>query len=181
MPNSLTSFLKLSTPLLALAVVFALVSGTFAADQPTNQSPNNALTLKGVSLGTHVYGPPTSTEALAGKVVVFEYWGDRCPPCIRAIPHLNKLQAKHKDNLVIVANQVWTKDVDAAKKAWTNAGGSDQITVINHGGVKGAQPRGVPHAFVFDHTGTLLWSGHPANKKLDETVAKAINAIPKQS
>lgn len=170
----MTRLLKITAPLLAIVAMLSLMTTTKAA--------NDDVSLKGVTLGTHVYGPKITADDLSGKVVVFEYWGDRCPPCIRAIPHLVKTQEKYgKDKIAIVANQVWTKDVEAAKKAWTNAGGSDKISVVNHGKLKGAKVRGVPNSFIFDHTGKLLYNGHPMNPKFDETVKKAIAALPSQS
>ena len=170
----MTRFIKLSAPLLAIAAILTLVGVTQAA--------NDDVSLKGVDLGTHVYGPQVDADALKGKVVVFEYWGDRCPPCIRAIPHLVKIQEKYGDKkLHIVANQVWTKDTEAAKKAWKNAGGSNAISVVNHGKLEGAKLKGVPHSFIFDHTGKLLWHGHPANKKFDETIKDATEKLPSKS
>lgn len=170
----MTRLLKITAPLLAIVALLTFVTMTNAG--------NDDVSLDKVDLGTHVHGPKVDAKALEGKVVVFEYWGDRCPPCIRAIPHLVKLQKEYgNDKLQIVANQVWTKDTDAAKKAWENAGGSDKIAVVNHGKLEGAAVRGVPHSFVFDHEGNLLWHGHPADKKLDETIKAAVEKVPSQS
>lgn len=174
----MSTALKFSSLLLAVAAMLALNSFV-QAQGPTN---DDELTLAEVNLGTHVHGPETDADALTGKAVVIEYWGDRCPPCIRAIPHLNEVQAEHtREKLIVVANQVWTQDVDAAKKAWTNAGGGDGITVVNHGAVQGAQVRGVPHAFVFNADGTLAWRGHPASPEFDEAVAAAVATVPAQN
>jgi len=45
-------------------------------------------------------------EGLEGKVVFLEFFGHKCPPCLASIPHLIKLQNKHKDKLAIVAIEV---------------------------------------------------------------------------
>ena len=37
-----------------------------------------------------------------GKFVLVDIWATWCPPCRRAIPHLNELHAKFKDRLVII-------------------------------------------------------------------------------
>ena len=47
-----------------------------------------------------------SIEGLEGKVVFLEFFGHKCPPCLASIPHLIKLQEKHKDKLAIVAIEV---------------------------------------------------------------------------
>ena len=38
-------------------------------------------------------------DDLHGKWVVINYWADWCPPCIKEIPELNKLNAKYSDEL----------------------------------------------------------------------------------
>ena len=38
-------------------------------------------------------------DDLKGKWIVFNYWADWCPPCIKEIPELNKLNAKYSDEL----------------------------------------------------------------------------------
>lgn len=45
-------------------------------------------------------------EGLEGKVVFLEFFGHKCPPCLASIPHLIKLQKKHKDTLAIVSIEV---------------------------------------------------------------------------
>ena len=38
-------------------------------------------------------------DDLKGKWVVINYWADWCPPCIKEIPELNKLNAKYRNEL----------------------------------------------------------------------------------
>ena len=40
-------------------------------------------------------------DALKGKWVVFNYWADWCPPCIKEIPELNNLQSNFPEDLKI--------------------------------------------------------------------------------
>lgn len=169
---------KLALPLLAVAAMLSLGTAT-QADATSKNDKNKDVTLKDVDLGTYVHGPTVKPEVFEGRVVVFEYWGDTCGPCLRAIPHLVKLQKEHGDKkLVIVANQSWTKDVKTAKKAWINSGGDATIPVINHGKLKGAKVEYYPQSFIFDHKGKLLWVGNPHDKDFDSTIENAVKNVP---
>lgn len=156
----------------ALALVAVVAAGVayqaaIAAGDPT---------LDGAKYGTYVTGPKLKHDDLKGKVIVFEYWGDKCPPCIASIPHLEKLQEQHgRDKVVIIANQVWTRSTDAAKKAWNAKAKKDIVTVVNHGGLAGVKVGGVPHSFVFDGNGKFVWRGHPMGG-LDAAIDKALKA-----
>ena len=41
-----------------------------------------------------------------GKIIFLEFFGHRCPPCLKSISHYKKLQAKYQKNLAIVAIEV---------------------------------------------------------------------------
>jgi thiol-disulfide isomerase/thioredoxin len=40
-------------------------------------------------------------DDLKGKWIVFNYWADWCPPCIKEIPELNSLQSNFSDHLKV--------------------------------------------------------------------------------
>lgn len=39
-------------------------------------------------------------QALRGKVVILDFWGTWCAPCVAGIPHLNQLASQYKDKPV---------------------------------------------------------------------------------
>jgi len=41
-----------------------------------------------------------------GKIIFLEFFGHRCPPCLKSISHYKALQAKYKKRLAIVAVEV---------------------------------------------------------------------------
>jgi len=45
-------------------------------------------------------------KGFENKVIIFELFGNHCPPCLKSIPHLNKIQAKFKDKLKIITIEV---------------------------------------------------------------------------
>ena len=40
---------------------------------------------------------------LRGKVVVINFWGTWCTPCVAELPHFNEVAAQYKDDVVVVA------------------------------------------------------------------------------
>ncbi len=48
-------------------------------------------------VGTDINGDQQSLEALAGKVVIVDFWGTWCPPCRAEIPSFVKLQEKYAE------------------------------------------------------------------------------------
>eukprot|EP00752_Nemacystus_decipiens_P014470 g12879.t1 len=176
---------KIAAPLFAIALLLSLTTLTQAENAlPTNE---DGFTLDEVSLGEHVMGPKLEADDLKGKVVVFEYWGDRCPPCHASIPSIVKLRSEYTaDKLQIVANQVWTRNntKEVTKEVWEKHGGDDTVTVVNYGKLKKADHRGVPHAYVFGHDGEFLWKGNPhpraGGPEMKKVVKEAIAAMPEQ-
>lgn len=43
-----------------------------------------------------------TSQDLKGKVVLINFWATWCPPCIKEMPTLTKLQEKYKDDFVII-------------------------------------------------------------------------------
>jgi thiol-disulfide isomerase/thioredoxin len=154
-----------------LAAVAAVILAAPAHAAATIDHPN---------LGSPVCGPTVTAADLAGKVVLFDYWGIHCGPCLAAIPHLVELQAKYgRDNFVIIANQCQGGDAAGAKAAWTSHGGDASISVINGGDIEGSNVTGIPRCFLFDHEGKLVFDGRPTevNAKLEEAMKASPGAL----
>ena len=54
---------------------------------------------------TDIYGISYSNESLLGKIVVFNFWGIWCKPCVKEIPQLNKLAKyySNRDDIIFLA------------------------------------------------------------------------------
>lgn len=135
-----------------------------------------AAELNGATLGTWISGPKISTIDLVDKVVIFEYWGINCPPCLANIPHISELATlADSDRLVVVANQC--QGPGSTSKVWKEHDGTDKPTVIDDGNLPGSNVTGIPRIFVFDHTGKQVFDGQPSDVN-SAMINKLLDAAP---
>lgn len=147
------------------------------------------ITALGLSLGdkapelkinSWVKGNPIDLAAGKGKqVFVIEFWATWCGPCRESIPHLTELQKKHKDKLVIIG----ISDETAGEvKPYVEKMGDkmdyrvaiDKREATGRAYMGGFQVNGIPHAFVVDTSGSIVWHGHPGSgldRVLDSVLA----------
>jgi len=78
-------------------------------------------TVQGTEQGLKIQG-------LEGKIIFLEFFGHKCPPCLASIPHLIKLQKKHKEKLAIVSIEVQGYNHEQTKK-FAQAKGMNYIVV----------------------------------------------------
>ena len=68
-----------------------------AAPAPASKgSPAPDFTLKNID------GGDLQLSSLRGKAVIIDFWDTWCPPCIKALPHLQELSETYSDDLVVV-------------------------------------------------------------------------------
>ncbi len=106
-------------------------------------------------------GAEPSWKALKGKVVVLEFWATWCGPCIAAIPHLNELADKFKDEpiqFIAITDQDEKVLGPFLKKkpmhAWIGLD-TDRSMFKDYG------IRGIPHTVVVDAKGMIAAITHP--------------------
>ena len=126
-------------------------------------------------LGPVLFGESISRADMRGKVVVIEHWGVKCPPCIALLPHLADLDKRNrKKGLVVIGaeSQRHSKsDIEPLVK-------KNKINYTITSGARGPISfNGIPHAFVFDVDGKLIFEGNPGNEDFDRTIRKALRDV----
>lgn len=98
------------------------------------------------------------------KVFLVEFWATWCPPCLKSIPHLSKLHEKHlKDGLVILGisneeTEVIETFIEKKMKMPYFVGQDDEMRTTE---AWADDVKTIPHAFLVDKTGVVVWSGNP--------------------
>lgn len=159
----------------ALAVAVTTMSAT-AAGPVMAEDADADITISGVRLGNRVAGPAVTPQDLSHRVVVLEFWGVNCPPCIQSMPALEKLHREHAAaGLTVIGAHAQQASADEIAGVVGQLGVTFPIveTATVDGGMGFS---GIPHCMVFDHTGTCVYRGHP-NGAHDVIVA-AVRSSP---
>ena len=94
-----------------------------------NLQPAPALDLESVD------GTRFTSKAIAGKVVLVDFWATWCAPCIAEIPHWNELYTRYKEKGFVVLGLTirsgWASDIkpdaDKLKMTYPVVVGNDQV------------------------------------------------------
>ena len=102
-------------------------------------------------------------DNLKGKVVIVEFWGTHCPPCLMSIPHYIDLTKKYKGKVEMLAVEVqmtpkdrlvqFVKDKGINYNVFTQTDNQDFVRYLGtRAGWRGA----IPYLLVFDTNGKVL-------------------------
>jgi len=137
-----------------------------------------------------IKGEPVS-KFEPGTVYVIEFWATWCGPCIKAIPHLNDLQKKYGDKVVVIGVAGAEKKpksgadtrFDKVKKFVDGKGAAMDYRVVYDPTeaswttwMKAAGKGGIPCTFIVDHTGKIGYIGHPT--QMDASLAAMVKKAP---
>jgi len=150
-----------------IPVAFSL--STFAVD-----IGDRAPSLSGIKtwMGGEAFDPSKPDKK---TISVIEFWATWCPPCRTTMPHLSELQKRFADQGVVIigvtdeAEETVRPFVDPMKLTYRIAIDSERS--VSESYMKNEE--GIPHAFVVDATGTVVWHGHPM-AGLDEVLLRLV-------
>ena len=116
----------------------------------------------------------------ANKPVLLEFWATWCPPCRESIPHLNELHAKYKDRGLVIIGA--TDESASVIRKFQRDTPMDYAVAIDSRGKLNEKMGvdGIPHAFLADASGKIVWDGHPMSLR-EEEIEKALEAGEAQS
>ena len=147
--------------------VHEIVGGTLAREEGENSFKigGQMLTYPKVEW---LKGSPI-TKFSKDSIYIIDLWATWCKPCVAAMPHLNALHEKFKDNVIFIAQNVWEGDKEKVKN-FLQKEGSNWNFRIAFSGPNGsvfdkewctpAFVSGIPVTFVIQNN-KLLWQTHP--------------------
>jgi len=116
-------------------------------------------------------------EHKEGQVILYDLWATWCPPCQRPMAHNQEMLESKKDKWgdkvrivgLSIDNAVPTVKIHVEKNKWT---------AIEHYHVRNGEctasetygSGGVPHVWLVDTKGTIVFMGHPSTRKLEQDI-----------
>ena len=153
-------------------------------EQMPSLDPSTELTIGAAApplvVKTWVKGSPMDLDKARGtNICVVEFWATWCGPCRKTIPHLSALARKFKDKGVLFAGISSESEkevvpfVNNMSTTMEYAVAIDDEEDTTKSYMKGFGVEGIPHAFVIDTSGTVVWHGHPM-AGLDEVLEQLV-------
>jgi thiol-disulfide isomerase/thioredoxin len=96
-------------------------------------------------------------------LILIDKWATWCGPCIRSIPHLNKLHDKYASKGLVVIGV--TREPAEKVEPFVKAKGMKYVVAIAE--AREYATRSIPHAWLVSPTGKVVWKGHPSRLKED--------------
>ena len=159
--------------LLSVLSCSLLAFSAFAADKSAVPSSK----LADFKVGELITGPAVDLSNTGGKAVVIEAWGIHCPPCLASLPEIEKLSKRNKADTIFIGAHCQNGTNEEVQKVVKK-------NRLSYSIVKGVQGpvsfSGIPHAFVFDTTGALIFHGSPFDKDFESSVRRAGRPVAKK-
>lgn len=121
---------------------------------------------------TWVNSEGESLSQNAGVYTVIHFWATWCPPCRQIMPVIVELQAQYSDTIRFVGLTEETIGASEALQYVQEVGISHPIGLGSRS-MATFGIRSIPHAFVIDPNGVVVWQGHPAREAFANALEKA--------
>lgn len=124
----------------------------------------------------------TTVNHEQGQVILYDLWATWCPPCQAPMAHNQEMLTKNKevwgDKVRIVGLSI-DNDAPTVKKH-VDAKGWNAVEHyhVRNGSCKASETYGsggVPHVFLVDKSGKIVFMGHPMTRKLEQDINDLLN------
>ncbi len=120
-------------------------------------------------------------EKLKGKIVLIDFWATWCRPCVRAMPHLQKVWEAYKDKgLVVIAISAETKnkvEPFAKQYHYSFPFALDDNRKTN----KSYDIKSIPTTYIIAPNGKVAWQGHAGSEDVEKVIKALLPKVKKDS
>lgn len=127
--------------------------------------------------GTTVSGDDFNLDQLKGKVVLLDFWGTWCGPCMDGMPKLKMLNTRYKDELRIVGiasdrEEAWREGVVAHELDWIHLLDAKGDIALNNYNITG-----FPTKFILDRNGVIVFKeiGENEDSEMEKILDELLN------
>lgn len=177
--------------LVGFLIVSGLVGGC-SKDPATESSNQGSAGQSGLVVGARqgnlapdfnlkrIDGGTLELSSLKGKAVLIDFWDTWCPPCRKAMPHLQEISETYAGDLVVVGVAMG-RDGEAKVQSYVRDNGltfefvladAPQYTVMrDFGGVQS-----IPTTFLVDREGVIrnIWTGAMPKAEYEKAVKQVL-------
>lgn len=110
---------------------------------------------------TSLQGEPLRLSDLRGKTVLLDFWDTWCPPCRRALPHLQDLSVQYAADLVVVGVAMGQEGEARVRSFVRERGLTFPVAIAGPQVVQDYRVQSLPTTILVDRQGTvrMTWVG----------------------
>lgn len=150
--------------------VFLATAAVFAAGKVGQPAPE-------IFVSKWFTADPPQINNLSGRVYLLEFWATWCHSCVESIPDLNKLHDKYApQGLEIIGLSQDNSESTLAN--FLKIKNVHYSIATDNGTVDLCGVTAYPTSILVDHTGKIIWRGHPWSWGLEGKIKKALAKAP---
>jgi thiol-disulfide isomerase/thioredoxin len=150
------------------ALLFAALLTLLAPAAPQAAKPGDPA----AALQIEHWAKGEAVDIAAGKgktIYVLDFWATWCGPCMASIPEMTALQNKFRDKGVVLIGVNSSEDKETVDQFVKEQGDAVSYTIAldkeektSAGYMEAYGVNSIPHTFVIDKEGKMVWHGHPS-------------------